>query len=303
MTTTDHVLSAGFLFYSRPPQSEDIYFLLGMDDYNNKWSDFGGRRNANESEVDCAVREMVEETLNVVQIWEDDDKMDLQRLKKMVTDKEYTYRIGLDITPRKDRQTFSRIGFDINSLSVYYVCPFTHLETSVRGSNITRRLRVCYVKYISWQPHLPETFSQLYQTLNHFTELDTLEEKIHYFQSLSDDLQTHPALNVEKNTDGTITQIGVLKEWMEKQQIAWWSVPRLKYALRNGGKYKKHVLRYGFLSTLGIAMERLSTQDAHAKTRFLCDMKGDQHIRFMTQALGDAHNPSSSLKSIESIEF
>jgi hypothetical protein len=41
--TISSVLSAGFLFYSVPPNSNDIYFLLGMDSYSGKWCDFGGR--------------------------------------------------------------------------------------------------------------------------------------------------------------------------------------------------------------------------------------------------------------------
>lgn len=275
------VLSAGFLFYSHPPDSDNIYILLGMDDYNGKWSDFGGRRNPNEPEVDCAIREMLEETLYTVQIFDNEDDKPTsisqytKRVKQMVESRNYTYRIGLDITPKREKQTVVYEGFNPNTLSVYYVCPFTHMElTPCQQSNqLLKRLRVCYVKYIPWQPHLPELFSKTYCTLYQLQSMPTLEKKVRFWQSMPPELQYHPALVLERSESTLeITNITVLKEWMEKQQIAWWSLPRLKNALKNGGRYRKHVLRYGFLSTLGIVVERLSCfmQSNHQSSQFSC---------------------------------
>lgn len=305
-----NVLSAGFLFYSHPPDSEDVYFLLGMDDYNYKWSDFGGRRNVNESEVDCAVREMVEETMFTVQIQDSTCTTDVsspsppidpvavhqeyvQQAKTMIETKNYTYRIGLDITPRREKQTIVSHGFDISTLSVYYVCPFTLYRSRTTPlphalPESLKRLRVCYVKYIPWQPNLPEKFAKTYKWMYHLSTLSTLDEKIKYYNTtLPCDLRSHPALCIDRR-DGKIVQISVLKEWMENQQIAWWSLPRIKYALKNGGKYKRHVLRYGFLSTLGIVLERFSQPKSSSEasgTRFVCDMDRALHMEALRQAL------------------
>jgi hypothetical protein len=49
-----------------------------------------------------------------------------------------------------------------------------------------------------------------------------------------------------------ITGIHVPNEWLEKQQIAWWSLPRLQLILKNSGKHGGHIFRCGFLSTLGV---------------------------------------------------
>lgn len=276
-----NVLSAGFLFYSHPPNSDNIYLLLGMDDYNGKWSDFGGRRHARETEMNCAIREMLEETLYTVQIFENEEEKYTsvseytKRVKQMIESKNYTYKIGLDITPKRDKQTVVYEGFNPNNLSVYYVCPFTHMElTPCQQSNqLLKRLRVCYVKYIPWQPHLPELFSKTYCTLYKLQSLPTLEKKIRFWKSMPPEMQYHPALTFEhsENPFG-ITNITVMKEWMEKQQVAWWSLPRLKSALKNGGRYRKHILRYGFLSTLGIVIERLSriVGATHQGPQFSC---------------------------------
>lgn len=335
-----NVLSAGFLFYSHPPDSEDVYFLLGMDDYNCKWSDFGGRRNVNESELDCAIREMVEETMFTVQIREPDPvKQDIQKelmnpsgtveeyvqqVKKMIETKNYTYRIGLDITPRSEKKTIVSHGFDLSTLSVYYVCPFTHLDKIQSNQPLSsdvqhshplskslKRLRVCYVKYIPWQPNLPQIFSKTYESIYRLNALSTLDEKIEYYNvTLPPELRSHPAIHIERQ-DGKITHLSVLKEWIEKQKIAWWSLPRLKHALKNGGRYKRHILRYGFLSTLGIILERFSKPKLSSTTsRFLCDMHGTFNMEILKHALlsncvcgHHLFDPLPSLPSIPSITF
>jgi len=291
MSQAPQVLSAGFLFYSHPPHSDDVYFLLGMDEYNGKWSDFGGRKNAEETEQDCAIREMVEESLFTVPLdgttLPPADWAEYWRCAKaLLATKQYTYRIGVDITPRRNKVvTTSR--FDPSTLSVHYVCPFTrldHIPCTSPGS--LQRLRVCYVKYLPWQAELPERFAQTYEALHRLRTLPTLERQLHYYQGLSPELQTHPALRIERHEDGRIVRLVVRKEWLEKQQMAWWSLPRLKQALKNGGRYKRHVFRYGFLSTLGIVIERFVQSKAAIRSgqSLLCDVDGSVHLRDMEHA-------------------
>lgn len=293
-----YVLSAGFLFYSHPPNSNNIYFLLGMDNYNGKWSDFGGRRNDGESEIDCAVREMIEETLNVVQFEKDVHVVDsdeseviheendirhkegeielkktnkanlhdeyVEHVKQMLTKKDYTYRIGINITLKQERETsfdnirtfVDRHTYNPQLLSVSSASSFSHF-VPCKNKSFVRRLRVCYVKYIPWQPNLPSLFSERYAQLYHLKKLTSLSEKIDYFKSLPRDMQSHPAILVEKD-ENEILNITVLNEWMEKQQIAWWSIHRIKNAIKNGGRFKKQVLRYGFLSTLSVVVEYMT---------------------------------------------
>lgn len=268
-----HILSAGFLFYSHPPNSNNIYFLLGKDDYNGKWSDFGGRRTHNESEIECATREMIEETLNTVKFTTtrsdtcpahrpDDQSYEsyAQSVKNILLNKDYTYRIGMNITFEKERELYmtSKNKFNPQTLAVSSTFQCSNFTPCVHASSV-RRLRVCYVKYIPWQPELPLIFSETYAHLYQLKKLKTLSEKITYFELMPKHIQNHPAISVEYHHT-QITCITVFDEWMEKQQIAWFSLRQLRCAVKNGGKFKKHVIRYGFLSTLSVAIECMSQQ-------------------------------------------
>ena len=53
-------MGAGVLFFA--VFNHQTYFLLGKENSCNKWSDFGGTNNPNETHFNCAVRECYEET-------------------------------------------------------------------------------------------------------------------------------------------------------------------------------------------------------------------------------------------------
>ena len=118
-------------------------------------------------------------------------------------------------------------------------------------------MRVCYVKYIPWQPFIAERFRNVYLSLYKLHCRETLPQKIAYYNSLPIFLKTHPAVNVLYK-DHEISDISVKTEWLEKKQIMWWSLPRLNQVLKNDGKYKHHLFRYGFLSTLQITLNQIS---------------------------------------------
>jgi len=292
----DCVLSAGFLFYSFPPRSHDVYFLIGMDAYNNKWSDFGGRRNHNETEMMCAAREMMEETMGTLKFFTSDQtdclKADdyYKKVLKELISKHYTYRIGVDITPKKDKKIITTQHFNVHSLSVNYKNPFVHEYTNMTrysSPNFSsplkmypdpnnpnspptslpegKKLRVCYVKHVPWQPDISDTFQQVYQSLLQLSQIEKLKDQIEFFNTLPDRIRYHPACVVHKDSTGNIIQFSIKPEWMEKNQVAWWSLPRLKNVLRNGGKYKKNIFRYGFLSTLSMVVEKFTHLSAKQK--------------------------------------
>jgi hypothetical protein len=271
-----HVLSSGFLFYSHPPNSNNIYFLLGKDDYNNKWSDFGGRRDTNELEIDCAVREMMEETLCTVRFDENNHHHTVPRtydeyfnsVKQILLRKDFTYRIGIDVKLNQEYTSIvdTKNKFNRQTLSVSSVSNFSNYIPCNHQHRV-RRLRVCYVKYIPWQPDLPLSYSKTYAYLYHLKNRSTLSEKIGYYKTLPTYIQTHPAIIVDRTPGLHITNITVLNEWLEKQEIRWFSLTRLKNALKNGGKYKKDIIRYGFLSTLSVVIEKMSKTLTHYQTK------------------------------------
>ena len=272
-TTVIHAISAGFVFYSQPPNSDDWYFLLGMDDFNGKWSDFGGRRNEGESEIHCAVREMLEETMCVVRLSDNDYSNTSQTLEEtikyistMLEQKNYTFRIGLDVPLRNMNNKYrsndqhkskqQQQQQQQNFLAVDQICPFNNFNLTSGQSLLSKkkRLRVCYVKHIQWQPNVPDIFAYKYKTLRHINQLKSVESKYQYIQTLPKSLQQHPGIVFEyKNKE--VVNIYVPDEWLEKQQIAWWSLPRLQLILKNNGKHNKHIFRCGFLSTLGVIVD------------------------------------------------
>lgn len=70
----ERVVGASILCFSRTPDNL-LYFLLGREAYHahykdsHKFSDFGGGAKTFEDACDCAAREFIEETLNVVPIF------------------------------------------------------------------------------------------------------------------------------------------------------------------------------------------------------------------------------------------
>jgi hypothetical protein len=345
-TIQTEVLSAGFIFYSYAPDTNNVYFLLGMDDYSNKWSDFGGRKQPDEPESLCAVREMLEETLNVVRIpkiSQHSFDVTVAELVQMIQNKEYLFRIGYDINENtngkkrhhahmnhhtshqphishhtshqpihhqdkytnRDHDHYHTLSHTSNhtvsqhpsqyhnhhhnfhsynpshQLAHQTSHPLSHppprsishpmvLENDSSSSCIrppfrslcgrgneclVRKLRVCYVKRIDWQPEIVDQFQETYLNLCELKRLKDPGLKLKLWNSLPSHVRFHPALTFHYDAENNVKNVFVKTEWTENQQIGWWSLPRLKYVIRNGGQYKKHIFRQGFLPTLEIILD------------------------------------------------
>lgn len=306
--TNSNVLSAGFLFYAFAPDSNHIYFLLGMDKYSGKWCDFGGRRDVlnDETEATCAAREMLEETMNVISITDMSAKIPFHRFPlfdyeeslkntlKLIENRAYSYRVAINIKNRNHHRFISSSEPRIECMN----------EDRMKVESEQKQLRVCYVKQIRWQPQLQEIFRRVYILLKRLKDISPARDRVEYWKKLPHNLKTHPSLtvryyqkeeeifeshpnfnegikscckycicgfisgdsnpNIEPHICYELQEVKdviVKQEWLEKQQIRWWSLPRLKYVIRNGGKYKRHVFRYGFLSTLSVLIEKFSQLD------------------------------------------
>ena len=261
---TPTTLSAGFVFFSQPPNSNDWYFLLGFDDFSEKWSDFGGRRNSNESEIHCAVREMLEETMCVVQFPDcETENLDasIESISEMIRRNDFTFRIKVDVTSKSNCHHQSNSSLlAVHQVSSNLAQSLKHSCQQQRHHDNSRekRLRVCYVKYIPWQPDLPEVFTLTYKSLRVINTLRDVDSKLKYIKTLPEKMQKHPAITYEFENndslgDGCIpSKVHVHGEWLEKRQIAWWSLPRLQMILKNAGRHGGHIFKCGFLSTLEI---------------------------------------------------
>lgn len=265
-TETSEVLSAGILCYAYADTTHDIYFLLGRDrpspDWprgSTRWSDFGGGLLPGETETEGAAREFVEESMAIVAlpgdcVHERSGPFENQAsVQSLLEQKKYTFRVAANVVSRDEA------------------------TPAVNGS---RRVRVCYVNRIPWQPDLPEKFDKIKEALDKLGDTENMQDVLHYYHNLSPDMQTHPALEIDKDATGTVVGVYVKPEYREKQQIGWWSLHRLKSILRNNGCYKsKFCFRAGFLCTLAVIIEHFSAMEVvcqqliHNRREFIVETK------------------------------
>jgi hypothetical protein len=286
----NHTISSGILFFSAPPNSTNIYFLLGMDNNNERWSDFGGCKHAAESDEGCAAREMMEETLGLVCVspqcldyfrWSDNPS-DITNATNDCSDElclptifQTSYQ-QIITEQLRQRQFACRICIDVahpNHLkppqSDWSAAADTD-TSAVLNNPLPPKHRVCYLKKIPWQPNLPRLFITTVKYLNRLAKLSSAKQRVMYFETgLPKKLWHHPALlkYYEVDEDGDhLVDVCVHGQWLEKQQMAWWSIPRLKNVIRSGGKYKNVRFRHGVLSTLSVAIEQIRAMYNSKKT-------------------------------------
>jgi len=127
-------MGAGVLFFS--VFNHQTYFLLGKENNCNKWSDFGGTNNPNETHFNCAVRECYEETHGIFGSL-DDYKQKVKH--KFITN---------IIKKNKNYNTFLvKIDYDYN-LPVYYNNNYNFLSSL--NSNLGNQEGLMEKKEIKW---------------------------------------------------------------------------------------------------------------------------------------------------------
>jgi hypothetical protein len=210
----------------------------------------------------------------------------LQDVQKILESRKYTYRVALTVTHRGKRthsvppsvpSTPSAPGSP--AIPSAFASPQLPPDPSFPSDNsdVTdlnnpvqpRKLRVCYVKRVPWQPNAPELFKQAQAPLKKLLEMEKTEimhqEMVDYWKNLPDWIKYHPSVNVTYHANGEVEDVCINQDWLEKSQMAWWSLPRLKAVLRNGGRFRKNTFRYGFLPALAVVMEKFTRLQAQIK--------------------------------------
>ena len=127
-------MGAGVLFFA--VFNHQTYFLLGKENSCNKWSDFGGTNNPNETHFNCAVRECYEETHGIFGCL-DDYKQKIKR--NFVTN---------IIKKNKNYNTFLvKIDYDYN-LPNYYNNNYNFLKS--QNSNLGKLEGLMEKKEMKW---------------------------------------------------------------------------------------------------------------------------------------------------------
>lgn len=202
-------VSAGIICFSIAPTTGDVYMLLGLEDKQEMWCDYGGAINPAESIEGAAAREFCEESICAIKLNEDDEYDFMtyeQSLKRSLLAKDYVARIDI----------LHKTVNDVDQVKVYFL------------------------KRVPWQPEVKVKFRTMRQQIVDLT------------------IENHPAIDVANKM--------VKDHWLEKRKLKYWSLVRLKDALKNHGRFKSHKFRRTFLSALAIAHSHLSSF-LDAKTR------------------------------------
>ena len=216
--STCRLVGASMLTFSIDPQWGNMYFWLGKEKRNIRWpegsetwSDFGGRPHENETSHDIAAREFVEESCGTLHYFPSD-----------------TY-------PRCAWDDISRDLKQGNYL-------FRITMWTVDGEGV-KKLFITYVKQIPWQPHSAERYAKDMAALMHIKmtiKHSGSTPKIPVgFKS--------PALKVHTDVkDPTNKSYQINRDFMEKEMIRMWSIPRLHEAIENyiiseGSPFKHHL--------------------------------------------------------------
>jgi 8-oxo-dGTP pyrophosphatase MutT (NUDIX family) len=214
------VVSAGVLCYTVCPKTGDMYFLLGQERRYRAlrsaqcWSDFGGAAKPKEDPFRTASRECLEETMLCVDFGED----------------------GGPCSGRGEVLLSSRNTSSSSSLE-------DHLRNGdfalmIVTSYDCERDRLCIVKRIPWNPAVVRQFQKkrvqilsLYDSVKRFHAHKTPElrqQMIDKYTSLPWTMRNHPAIRVRTDANNKIEDIYVVLDYLEKQNLRFFSVPELQ---------------------------------------------------------------------------
>ena len=120
---------------------------------------------------------------------------------------------------------------------------------------------------------------------------------VDYWKNLPDWIKYHPSVNVTYHVNGEVQNVRINQDWLEKSQMSWWSLPRLKAVLRNGGRFRKNTFRYGFLPALAVVMEKFTRLQAQIKfieyDEFIVEVNPKQQQYIVEQAVASMTPPTT----------
>ncbi len=226
-----------------------IYLLLGkeMRDalHSNrfaKWCDFGGRLHPGETPEHGAAREFSEESLCVVDMAETKREMPVDHATRVRWPSFAHY------------QSYIRDALDRGQ----YTLRITVLAP-VNGKESVSR--VFFLKRVRWQPRSFEYFNAVRSNLLRIQRLrDNQQSNAHLVEGY---LAMHPAVQLEKIavTEGGLCHapymFSVNQDYLEKQQIMYWSLGRLEEVMQMGGTWKNQPFRHSFMCALRIIIDKL----------------------------------------------
>jgi hypothetical protein len=231
-------VTAGIICFSVHPQTDMIYLLLGKETRNGnivgRWCDFGGALMEDETVEQAAAREFTEETICALDM----------------TD---TWRelLPVDHTSTSRTPSFSHYQHYIENMLL-------NEEYTARVKLLTNRAservaREYFLKRIQWQPRTVEYFNAIRSSLLRLHRLNGHQQpNTHH---ISRALALHPSLSMVHGSEGRAFSVD--RDFLEKQQIQYWSLDRLEEVLQENGQWRHHLFRQSFLPVLRIVVDQL----------------------------------------------
>ena len=224
-----YCMGAGVIPVSMNQTTKEPHLLLGRERWvpmwkgSCRWSGFEGARKSFESVLSSASREFKEECLDV-----------FPEAENKVVRGEHWFRVVLRV---------------------------------MSPDKIGTRFHVTYVVLVDWDATIPSLFQRQRKGIE---KLDAVVQEWKYRAQKEDGnilhlkdrvekyILSHPCVTVEREeASGDLTDVRIHKDYLEKDQIRWWSVSDLKTVLSNKGSHDTERFRPYFLPVLKTILAEL----------------------------------------------
>lgn len=300
----EYGVGAGIVPIAINPKGEPVV-LLGRERFlphwrgSCKWSGFEGSRKTGENMVDTAIREFTEESMGVI--------VDECDIKRTLHNKEYWKRVVLNIENDNFDQRMKRfhstyvvvVKWDSNIAERFQSVRsrIEHIECTIQEMNYTRPSvfkndsLIGTVEFNSDDTATVQTVTCATNTGVTSDECNTLVvtdkeviTKIKTWNSVRERLertiqQAHPITCIHVERDSLwkcIQHVTVCKDYLEKDQIRWWTLHELTTVLNSRGHTGTHRFRPYFIPVLQVIVEQLKLATG-ALAEFGLSLEAKQH--------------------------
>tara|TARA_B100000945_G_C20390121_1_gene601760 strand:+ start:604 stop:1545 length:942 start_codon:yes stop_codon:yes gene_type:complete len=261
-----------------------------------KWSGFEGGKKCDESIEHLSSREFIEESMGVVSFDDQTNESTINTVMEKINYKEYFARILLCIEHNETSEIESRYHITyvfqvpyekkcierFDNLRNFFIefqskliafrklidqipneIPFIREDTIIMGTKVKALIDVSVVKNELIVTYLEEEGIKKIKRdistdndtvslyLRWYSFREELNNDVKHFKKLSNSLQ------IQRNCLGFFIDARINEEYIEKQEIKWWSIKELRKVLKNGGFLNQDYFRAYFLPVLQRTIEEL----------------------------------------------
>lgn len=258
-------IGAALVCYMVDPVWKKLYFLVGREKHtpgwpegSDRWSNFGGRAVGQREDPEItAAREFFEETMGMVRFFFDESPLPLSShhdIANALKSGQYTMRLTVIVdagsqlaapAPQRGPGPSQRDPPAAGPLRLEHLA---RMSPAVQGERAEpRKSYVLYVRQVPWDPACVGRFRSMRHNII----------RAMHGEDLRPHVLAHPAVS-------TRPSLTVHRDFMEKRDIALWSIPKIKDAIRSGGAVNQRhgsateQCRSSFLKFMEIVVREMS---------------------------------------------